>query len=174
MTTFFKRLLLAALACIGLQAHAALNVVACEPEWAALAKELGGDKVTVSSATTAMQDPHHIEARPSLIARMRGADLVACTGLELEIGWLPVLVQQSGNAKVAPGAPGFFEAGRQVTPLELPIRLDRSEGDVHAQGNPHIQLDPRNIAKVADALAGRLAQLDPGNAALYRERLQSF
>jgi zinc/manganese transport system substrate-binding protein len=165
--------LLAGLMLASAGAHA-LNVVACEPEWAALAKELGGDKVTVSSATTAMQDPHHIEARPSLIARMRGADLVACTGLELEIGWLPVLVQQSGNAKVAPGAPGFFEAGRQVTPLELPTRLDRSEGDVHAQGNPHIQLDPRNIAKIADALAARLAQLDPANAPLYRERLQSF
>jgi zinc/manganese transport system substrate-binding protein len=168
-----RALVLAAFALAGSAAHA-LNVVACEPEWASLARELGGDKVTVTSATTALQDPHHIEARPSLIARMRGADLVACTGLELEIGWLPVLIQQSGNAKVAPGAPGYFEAGRQVAPLDVPTRLDRAQGDVHAQGNPHIQLDPRNIARVAAALGARLAQLDPANAATYQQRLQSF
>ena len=89
----------------GVQAHAELNVVACEPEWAALAREIGGDKLNVSSATTAAQDPHHIEARPSLIARMRSADLIACTGMELEIGWLPVLIRQSGNARLAPGSP---------------------------------------------------------------------
>jgi zinc/manganese transport system substrate-binding protein len=165
--------LLGLVACAPL-AHAALNVVACEPEWAALAKELGGDKVNVTSATTAQQDPHRVEARPSLIARMRNADLVVCTGLELEIGWLPVLIQQSGNAKLAPGAPGLLEAGRQVTPIDVPTRLDRSEGDVHAQGNPHIQLDPRNIARIAPVLAARLAQLDAPNAAAYQERLQSF
>src|SRR5436190_1173077 len=128
MTTFFKRLLLATLACIGLQAHAALNVVACEPEWASLAKELGGDKLNVSSATTALQDPHHIEARPSLIARVRGADLLVCTGMELEIGWLPVLVQQSGNAKLSPGAPAMFEAGRFVAPLEAKPGVEPSAG----------------------------------------------
>ncbi|MDQ6679584.1 MAG: zinc ABC transporter substrate-binding protein, partial [Pseudomonadota bacterium] len=157
-----------------MQAHAALNVVACEPEWASLTKELGGDNVNVSSATTASQDPHHIEARPSLIARMRNAELVVCTGMELEIGWLPVLIQQSGNARLVPGAPAYFEAGRYVTPIEVPSRLDRGDGDVHAQGNPHIQLDPRNIAKVATALAARLAQLDPPNARLYQDRLQAF
>ena len=162
------------LSVFGAPAHAALNVVACEPEWASLAKEIGGDKVTVSSATTATQDPHRIEARPSLIARMRNADLVVCTGLDLEVGWLPMLVQQAGNAKLAPGAPGYFEAGRFVTPLEVPVRLDRSDGDVHAQGNPHIQLDPRNIAKVATALAERLARIDAPNAATYQERLQAF
>ena len=155
-------------------ARAALAVVACEPEWAALAKELGGDRLNVSSATAATQDPHRIEARPSLIARMRSADLVVCTGLDLEVGWLPVLIQQSGNARLARGSPGYFEAGRFVTPLEVPVRLDRSDGDVHAQGNPHIQLDPRNIAKVAVALAARLAQLDAPNAKVYEERLQSF
>ena len=159
---------------VGAQAQAALNVVACEPEWASLAKEIGGDRVNVSSATTATQDPHRIEARPSLIARMRNADLVVCTGLDLEVGWLPMLVQQSGNARLAPGSPGYFEAGRFVTPLEVPVRLDRSDGDVHAQGNPHIQLDPRNIAKVATALAERLARIDAPNAAAYQERLQAF
>jgi zinc/manganese transport system substrate-binding protein len=169
-----RALTVACIAACSLQAQAALNVVACEPEWAALAREIGGDKVNVSSATSAAQDPHHIEARPSLIARMRGADLIACTGMELEIGWLPVLIQQSGNARIAPGAPANFEAGRFVTPLEMPTRLDRSDGDVHAQGNPHIQLDPRNIAKVASALAARLAQIDPPNAKTYQDRLQAF
>src|SRR5438552_15948672 len=144
MRTFIKHLLLAAIASIGIQAQADLNVVACEPEWASLAKELGGDKLNVSSATTALQDPHRIEARPSLIARMRNADLLVCTGMELEIGWLPVLIQQSGNARLAVGAPANFEAGRFVAPLEVPTRVDRSEGDVHASGNPHIHLDPRN------------------------------
>lgn len=169
-----RHLLFAALACFGLQAQAALQVVACEPEWAALATELGGDRLQVSSATTALQDPHRIEARPSLIARVRNADLLVCTGMELEVGWLPVLLQQSGNAKVAPGKPGFFEAGKFVTALDVPTRLDRSDGDVHAAGNPHIQLDPRNIALVAKALAERLAQLDAANARVYQERHAAF
>lgn len=154
--------------------QAALRVVACEPEWASLAREIGGDKVEATSATTAAQDPHHIEARPSLIARMRGADLVVCTGMDLEAGWLPVLIRQSGNARLTPDSPAYFEAGRYVTALEVPARLDRSDGDVHAQGNPHIQQDPRNIARVAAALGERLAQVDPANAAAYRERLAAF
>ena len=172
--SLLQHLALALVAGCSLHAQAALNVVACEPEWASLAKELGGDKLDVSSATTAMQDPHHIEARPSLIARMRKADLIVCTGMELEIGWLPVLIQQSGNARLAAGSPANFEAGRTITPIEVPARLDRGDGDVHAQGNPHIQLDPRNIAKVATALGARLAQLDPANAGTYQARLQLF
>ena len=174
MKTIIRTLAAALLAALTLQAQAALNVVACEPEWAALARELGGDKVNATSATTALQDPHRIEARPSLIARMRNADLLVCTGMELEVGWLPVLVQQSGNARLAPGAPAHFEAGRYITPIELPTRLDRADGDVHAGGNPHIQQDPRNIAKVAVALAARLAQIDPANAATYQARLADF
>jgi zinc/manganese transport system substrate-binding protein len=174
MTTSLKPLLLAAFGLLSMPVHAAINVVACEPEWASLAKELGGDKVNATSTTTAMQDPHRIEARPSLIARMRNADLLVCTGLELEVGWLPVLIQQSGNPRLAPGAPANFEAGRFVTPLEVPARLDRSEGDVHAGGNPHIQLDPRNIARVASALAARMAQVDGANAATYDQRLKDF
>ena len=174
MTLHLKHLLLAIVAFASLQAQAALNVVACEPEWAALAKELGGDRLSVTSTTSALQDPHHIEARPSLIARMRNADLLVCTGMELEIGWLPVLIQQSANAKLAAGAPGNFEAGRFVTPLEVPTRLDRADGDVHGGGNPHIQLDPRNLAKVANALAARLAQVDAPNAAFYQERHKAF
>ena len=155
-------------------AQAALNVVACEPEWAALTQELAGDKASIYSATTALQDVHHIQARPSLIAAVRNADLLACTGAELEIGWLPVLQRQSGNPKVQPGQPGYFEAAATVRKLEIPSRLDRADGDVHAAGNPHIQTDPRNIALVADALAKRLAQIDPGNAAYYAARQTDF
>jgi len=155
-------------------AHATLNVFACEPEWGALATELGGDPVKVYTATTAFQDPHRIEARPSLIAQMRRADLAVCTGAELETGWLPVLLRQSGNAAIQPGQPGYFEAARQVVLLEKPTTLDRAQGDVHAAGNPHIQTDPRNIARVAQALGARLAAIDPGHAATYRARLMDF
>jgi zinc/manganese transport system substrate-binding protein len=166
--------LLACSSLLASSAHAALKVLACEPEWQSLAEELGGDRVQVSSATSALQDPHRIEARPGLIARTRNADLLVCTGLELEVGWLPVLIQQSGNDRIAPGQPGHFEAGSFVPRLEVPSRLDRAEGDVHPFGNPHIQLDPHNIALVAGALSKRLAQLDPGNAGFYQQRYASF
>jgi zinc/manganese transport system substrate-binding protein len=169
-----RRIAGAALALLPYVAHAALNVLACEPEWAALAQELGGDKVKASSATTAQQDPHRIEARPSLIARTRNADLLVCTGLELEVGWLPVLLQQSGNPKIAAGQPGNFEAGPLVQRLDVPARLDRSEGDIHPGGNPHIQTDPRNVGIVAEALSRRLAQVDPANAAFYQSRYAEF
>jgi zinc/manganese transport system substrate-binding protein len=152
----------------------ALEVFACEPEWGALAKELGGDRADVFVATTARQDPHQIQARPSLIARLRTADLVVCTGAELEIGWLPMLLRQGANARVQPGSPGYFEAAQYVRLLEVPTRLDRAEGDIHAAGNPHIHTDPRNIAAVAQALAGRMQQLDPADAAAIAGRAQNF
>src|SRR6188474_2427745 len=129
-------------------AGAALNIFACTPEWGALSKEIGGDKANVYVATTALQDPHRVEARPSLIARARSAHLVVCTGAELEIGWLPLVQSQSGNPKLQAGRPGLFEASRFVTMLEVPRELDRAQGDVHPAGNPHLHLDPRNIAKV--------------------------
>jgi len=157
-----------------LPAAAAINVFACEPEWAALAQELGGDKVAAVSATTAFQDPHHIEARPSLIARVRSADLVICSGSDLEVGWLPLLLSQSGNGRVQPGSPGYLEASQYVMRLEVPRVLDRSMGDVHPGGNPHIHTDARNIAKVAAVLGARLAQIDAANAATYRSRTQDF
>ena len=152
----------------------ALNVFACEPEWASLAQELGGEKVSAFAATTAKQDPHRIEARPSLIARMRGADLVICSGSQLEIGWLPLLFTQSGNSRIQPGSPGYLEASSYVTKLEVPTTVDRSMGDVHPAGNPHVQLDPRNIQRVADAVSARLAEIDPGNAETYKTRAASF
>ena len=155
-------------------ANAALNIFACEPEWGALAQELGGDKVTVFSATNALQDVHHIEAKPSLVAQLRKADLLVCTGSELEIGWLPVLLRQAGNEKVLAGKPANFEAAHYVRMLEVPTRLDRADGDVHPGGNPHIQTDPRNIGKVAEALAQRLAEVDAANATFYQGRYKDF
>ncbi len=157
-----------------LPASAALSVFACEPEWAALAQELGGDKVSAYSATTAQQDPHRIEARPSLIARIRGARLVVCSGSELEVGWLPLLLTQSGNDRIRPGSPGFVEASQLVPKLEIPRVIDRSLGDIHPGGNPHVHLDPRNIARIAEVLTERLAQIDPANAAEYRSRGSAF
>ena len=170
----FLALLAAPLALLALPAHGALHVFACEPEWGALAQELGGSLVDVTVATNALQDPHQIQAKPSLIARTRNADLVVCTGAELEIGWLPVLLQQSGNAKVQQGQPGNFAAADFVKKLEVPSLLDRSQGDVHAAGNPHIQTDPRNIALVATALGARLAQIDTAHAADYAKMQASF
>src|SRR3954468_1876891 len=174
MNALFKILILLAAAGIASPAMANLNVFATVPEWGALVQELGGDKVNVYVATNALQDPHHVEAKPSLIARARNADLLIATGAELEIGWVPLVVQQSGNAKVRPGQAGYFEAARFVDTIERPARLDRAEGDVHPQGNPHVQTDARNIARVAAPLAAKMAELDPPNAAYYQARFKDF
>lgn len=151
----------------------ALNVFACEPEWGALTQELAGNAVTLDVATSALQDVHQIEAKPSLIAKMRRADLVVCSGADLEAGWLPQLIRQSGNSKVAAG-PGSFMATDQVQTLDKPGQLDRAAGDVHPQGNPHVQLDPYRVLAIAKALGARLSELDPGNAAVYAQRLADF
>ena len=174
MTSALKLLAATMLAVLAPPALAALNVFATMPEWGALTAELGGDKVTIYTATNALQDAHHVEAKPSLIARARSADLVVATGAELEIGWLPLVTQQAGNPKIQPGKPGYFEAANYVTLLEKPTRLDRAEGDVHPGGNPHIQTDARNIGRVAGPLAAKLAELDPDNAAYYQARYKAF
>lgn len=165
--------LLAACAVAG-SAQARLNVFACEPEWAALTQELAGEHAKVFAATHAGQDPHYVQARPSLIARLRSADLAVCTGAELEVGWMPMLQRRARNPKVLIGTPGYFEATQQVTLLEKPAELDRADGDVHGDGNPHIQMDPRRMLEVAKALSARLHQLDPGNQAAYEALLQDF
>jgi zinc/manganese transport system substrate-binding protein len=171
----YLRFLLSAFALLSASpALAALNILACTPEWGALAKELGGDKANIYVATNALQDPHHVEARPSLIARARSADLVVCTGAQLEIGWLPLVLTQAGNSKIQVGQPGYFEAARHVVMLEVPTLVDRSQGDVHPGGNPHVHLDPRNIARIAAALSERMAQLDPPEAESYRARTKAF
>jgi zinc/manganese transport system substrate-binding protein len=167
------RILLFCLCLVAAPVHA-LNIFACEPEWASLAKELAGDKAVIHTATTALQNAHRIEARPSLIARVRSADLIVCTGADLEAGWLPVLLQQSGNAKVQPGTDGYFEAAQAVDRLEVPKVLDRSLGDVHPGGNPHVHTSPRNIARIAEALGERLTRVDGANAAMYRTRTAEF
>lgn len=154
--------------------HAALDVFACEPEWAALTRQLAGDQASIYTATGALQNPHRVEARPSLIAKARRAQLLVCTGAELEIGWLPVVLRESGNSAIQPGGSGHFEAAQSVRMLEVPTRLDRADGDVHAAGNPHIQTDPRNFLPVADALSKRLIQLDPANTAYYQQQLAAF
>jgi zinc/manganese transport system substrate-binding protein len=169
-----KMLLASALLGASWPCIAALNIFACTPEWGALAKELGGDRVTIYTATTALQDAHRIEARPSLIARARSADLMVCTGAELEVGWLPLVQSQTGNAKIQPGQPGYFEAADYVALIEKPARLDRSLGDIHAAGNPHFHLDPRNVAEIAAGLGERMAALDAPQAAHYRQRRKDF
>ncbi|MEJ2593034.1 MAG: zinc ABC transporter substrate-binding protein [Candidatus Thiodiazotropha sp.] len=151
-----------------------LQVFACEPEWASLTRELVGEHADITTATTAHQDPHHIQARPSLIARLRRADLAVCTGAGLEIGWLPMLQRQSGNDKVQNGRPGLFEAAMQVQRLEVPQAVDRAMGDVHPEGNPHVQTDPRRIATIAKALSERLKQIDPAHAIYYDAREAEF
>jgi len=157
-----------------LLAEADLNIFACEPEWAALADELGGDKVKTSSATNALQDPHYIQARPSLISQVRRADLIVCSGAQLEIGWLPMLLQKGNNRDVLPGSTGFLQASGYVKRLDVAVSSDRSQGDVHPQGNPHIQTNPHNIRLVAEEMAGRMAQLDADNSEIYQQRLLDF
>ncbi|MGC1517324.1 MAG: zinc ABC transporter substrate-binding protein [Azonexus sp.] len=169
-----KLLMIILLAAASVPALAALQVFATVPEWGALAREIGGDKVSVFTATTGLQDPHRIEARPSLLAQARRADLVVATGADLEVGWLPLVVRDSGNANIQPGRPGYFEAARYVTMLDVPAVLDRSRGDIHAAGNPHIQLDPRNLFRIGEALAARLGELDPPNAPAYQAGYKAF
>jgi zinc/manganese transport system substrate-binding protein len=142
-------------------------VVMCLLALGPVTAEIAADDAEVTIATTAFQDPHRLQAKPSLIAAIRDADLVVCTGADLEIGWLPLLLRRGGSKEV-------FFAADHVRKLEVPKVVDRSEGDIHPQGNPHVHLDPRNIRRIADALAARLAAIDPANAADYRRRLANF
>lgn len=151
-----------------------LRVFACEPEWAALAEEIGQDLVQTYSATTALQDPHYIQARPSLIAKVRRADLVLCSGSQLEIGWLPALLNKANNPKVRPGSNGYIEASSLVRRLGVPVSIDRSQGDMHPQGNPHVQTNPHNINPIARELGERMILLDVKNAEFYRTQLNDF
>lgn len=155
-------------------AQSPVRVLACEPEWAALAREIGGSDVIVHSATHGRQDAHYIRARPSLLAKVRRADILFCSGAELEVGWLPVLLQRGARNVVQPGQPGHIMAADHVEVLERPEVIDRSLGDIHPGGNPHVHLDPRNIVILAEVLANRLVHMDPSNANAYHDRLASF
>lgn len=174
MKKFIKLILTSITFFAAMPVMAALNVFACEPEWASLANELGGERVKTVSATTAYQDPHHIEARPSLIAKVRRADLLICSGAELEVGWLPLLQRQASNKNVLPNARGYFEAAAMVKRLDTHAEVDRSMGDVHAAGNPHVHLDPRRILTIATALQTRLIELDPAGKEVYQQRFDNF
>jgi zinc/manganese transport system substrate-binding protein len=174
MRSFIRGALALLFLTLTLQAQAAVRILATTADWGALATELGGERVDVYTATNALQDVHRVDAKPSLIARARTADLVVANGAELEVGWLPVLLQEAGNARIQRGAPGNFEATAYLQLIEVPSRLDRSLGDIHPQGNPHAQLDPRNIAIVAKALSAKLSSLDPAGSAFYAERGRDF
>lgn len=156
-----------------LTTQAKINLFACEPEWAALAEEIGGDKVKTFAATHAKQDPHYIRARPSLIVKARNADLIICSGAGLEAGWLPLLLQKA-SADVQPGAVGNLMAAHYVPVLEKSAAADRSMGDVHPQGNPHVHLNPHNVLLVSKELAKRLAFIDKANASFYQKQLARF
>lgn len=155
-------------------AFAKVDILTCEPEWQSLAEALGGSKVSVKSATTAFQDPHHIEARPSLIVKARNADLIFCTGAELEIGWLPLLLTKSANSRIQTNQQGYFLASDQVELIEKPAIFDRSQGDVHASGNPHVHWDPYRLLKIAEAFSERLKKIDAVNSEYYQQRYVEF
>lgn len=175
MMNLFVRMTLFSIALLPFSsAMAQTSIFACEPEWASLAKMLGGDKVKVFKATKASEDPHYIQARPSLIARLRNADLAVCTGAELEVGWMPMLQRKSRNPKVLSGKPGYLETAGQVNLLDIPKDLDRSEGDIHADGNPHVQLDPRRLLTIANAVSARLQSIDPENKSHYEALREEF
>jgi zinc/manganese transport system substrate-binding protein len=174
MTNFIRSVLALLVLAAALPANAAIKVLATTSDWAALTNELGGDQVNVYTATSALQDVHRVDAKPSLVARARSADLVVASGAELEIGWLPVLIQESGNSRIRPGSPGYFEATSVLQLVDKPEHFDRALGDIHPQGNPHVQLDPHNIARVAKALSERLAQLDGAHAEYFQQREKDF
>lgn len=166
-------LLLIALPTIA-NAESTLNIFACEPEYAALAKELTPENTHIFSATTAQQDPHFIQARPSLIAKMRQANLVICAGADLEAGWLNLLLNKSNNRQVQSSEQGLFLAADHVENLDIPLSVDRSQGDVHELGNPHVHLDPARVQQLAKALTARLQKLLPEQAALFQQKYQNF
>jgi zinc/manganese transport system substrate-binding protein len=155
-------------------ALANLNVVATLPWIGSLVTDLGKDKVKVTTLVKASQDPHYVEAKPSLIVEARRADILLFNGLDLEVGYLPILIESSRNPKIQPGTPGHFDCSQFVNPIERPTQVDRSMGDVHPMGNPHYHFSPKNILKVAEGIAGGLARIDPVNKDIYRANLNSF
>jgi len=152
-----------------------LNVVTATTDLAALATEVGGDRVTVTSIAKGYQDPHFVEAKPSFLLTLKKADLLVVVGLELEIGWLPPLITQSGNPRIQPAAQGYFDASQFAEILEIPTaQVNRAMGDVHPMGNPHYWLDPQNGLRVAAGLAKKFSQLDAGGSAYFQQRLDDF
>jgi zinc/manganese transport system substrate-binding protein len=160
---------------VGTAAHAKLNIVTTTPDLAAIAQAVGGDLVEVKAIARGNQDPHYVEAKPSYMSVVNKAQLLVYNGLELEIGWLPLLVQGGRNPRVLPGQPGNLDASAGIPVLEIPTgEVDRSQGDIHPLGNPHYTLDPRNGLIIAEAIAARLQVLDPGGAEVYSRNLRQF
>ena len=166
--TFLVGLLFAA------SAQAKLNVVATTSDLAAIAKEIGGDKITLTTLAKPTEDPHFVDAKPSFITKLNRADMVIEGGAELEIGWLPALLDQARNAKIVAGAPGHVNCSKGVALLDVPTTLDRSRGDIHAAGNPHFVISPANGKIIAQTIAAALVENDPPNAETYRANLKTF
>jgi zinc/manganese transport system substrate-binding protein len=157
-----------------LTAHAKLNVVATTTDFAAIAKEIGGDKIELTTLAKPTEDPHFVDAKPSFIVKLNHADVLIEGGAELEIGWLPALLDQSRNEKVAAGAPGHVSCVQGIQLLEVPSTLDRSKGDIHAAGNPHYTTDPINAKIIAQNIANALCALDEKSGEAYRANLKKF
>ena len=152
-----------------------LNVVTSTTDLAALTQEVGGDKVNVESIAKGYQDPHFVEAKPSFLLKLRQADLLIAVGLQLEIGWLPPLITQSGNPRIQVGAQGYLDASQFAEILEIPQgTVTRAEGDVHPLGNPHYWLDPDNGRRIARGIANKLADMDTADSAFFQQRFQDF
>jgi zinc/manganese transport system substrate-binding protein len=152
-----------------------LNVITATTDMAALTQEVGGDHITVESIAKGYQDPHFVEAKPSFLLKLRQADLLVTVGLQLEIGWLPPLITQSGNPRIQIGANGYLDASQFAEILDIPTGpVTRAMGDVHPLGNPHYWLDPENGRRVAKGIAGKLGELDPSNASYFQEKFQDF
>ncbi len=152
----------------------AMNVFTCEPEWGSLVSEIAKDKASVYVATNASQDAHYIQAKPSLIANIRKADMVVCTGAELEVGWLPVVLKKAGSASIQEHGANLIYGADYVNTLEKPARIDRADGDVHPEGNPHIHLNPNNMIKIGEVVANKLADIDSENAEFYKQNYSEF
>jgi zinc/manganese transport system substrate-binding protein len=151
-----------------------LRVVATTPDLAALTREIGGEAVEVVALAKPTEDPHFVDARPSYLVALNRADVLIEGGAELELGWLPPLLDNSRNSKIATGAPGRIVASQGIRLLEVPTTFDRSRGDVHALGNPHFLLDPENVKTVAAGIADHLGRVDPSSAAIFRTNLARF
>jgi zinc/manganese transport system substrate-binding protein len=173
--TLVRSVMAAALVAAGTQAGAAINVVTTTEDLASLVREVGGDRVRVEALARGYQDPHFVEAKPSFILKLNKADLLVLVGRELEIGWLPALINQSRNRKVQPGSPGYLDASLNARILEIPQgQITRAMGDVHPSGNPHYWLDPGNGRRMAQTIRDRLSQLAPGDAAYFASRYADF
>jgi ABC-type Zn uptake system ZnuABC Zn-binding protein ZnuA len=167
-------LALVAIACSGTTAAAQIRVVATTPDLASVAREIGGDKVSVVALAKPTEDPHYVDAKPSHIVTLNRADALIEGGAELELGWLPPLLENSRNSRISAGAPGRIVASDGVKMLEIPTSFDRSKGDVHSLGNPHFMIDPVTVRIVARNIATHFAQIDPKNAATYNGNLSRF